>query len=63
VVDVLRANDAYLVELETDDSVPHEPHRSWGTYRVVERATARVCFATRNRDKSFGVFEYLAQGK
>jgi hypothetical protein len=60
-VEVLRENPYYLVELDEDTSLEHQPHRSWGTYRVVERASKRVIYSTPNRDKSFGVFEYLAQ--
>ena len=61
MIEVLRENDVYVVELETDDSEPHEPHRSWGTYRVIDRRSTQVLFETTNRDKSFVVFEYLSR--
>ena len=58
---VLRESPDYLVELEEDTSQDHQPHKSWGIYRVIKRRTKQVMFSTSNRDKSFGVFEYLIQ--
>jgi len=58
---VLLENALYSVELDENSFEEHVPHKSWGTYRVIDRSTARLLFKTPNRDKSFGVFEYLAQ--
>jgi hypothetical protein len=59
MMEVLKENARYQVGLDEDSSVTHLPHRSWGTYRVVDRK-ANVLFETANRDKAFGVFEYLS---
>jgi hypothetical protein len=61
MTEVLRENRLYRVELDEDTSQEHLPHRSWGTYRVVDRNNTRVLFSTANRDKSFGVFEFCTQ--
>ena len=61
MADVLRENRLYLVELDEDSTIEHLPHRSWGTYRVVERKTNRALFSSANRDKSFGVFEFVSR--
>ena len=61
MIEILRETPDYLLELEKDTSHEHQPHRSWGTYRVVNRHRKQVIFSTPNRDKSFGVFEYLFQ--
>jgi hypothetical protein len=62
MLEVLRENSYYAVELEKDDFEEHQPHKSWGTYRVVDRRNTRALFTTQNRDKSLGVFEYLTLG-
>lgn len=61
MIKILRKNSGYSVELHEDTGRIHQPHRSWGIYRVIEAARGRVIFATPNRDKSLGVFEYLTQ--
>jgi hypothetical protein len=61
LAEVLRENRLYVVELEEDNTTEHLPHRSWGTYRVVDRKSQRVLFSTPNRDKSFGVFEFATR--
>ena len=58
--EILRSNKAYQVELEEEVSQTHLPHRSWGTYRVIDERRAQVVFETTNRDKAFGVYEYLS---
>jgi hypothetical protein len=61
MIEVLRENNLYRVELDEDTSQSHLPHRSWGTYRIVDRRTAEVIFESPNRDKAFGVFEFVTQ--
>jgi hypothetical protein len=58
--EVLKENGRYRVDLDEDISTTHVPHKSWGTYRVLDRQNSRVLFKTANRDKAFGVFEYLS---
>ena len=58
---VLRENRLYMVDLDEDTTQDHLPHRSWGTYRVVDRTEAQVLFTTANRDKAFGVFEFVTR--
>jgi hypothetical protein len=60
VNEILRRNKLYQVELEEDTSLIHLPHRSWGTYRVIDARRAQVVFESANRDKAFGVYEYLS---
>jgi hypothetical protein len=61
MIEVLRENESYLVQLDADSLQVHTPHSSWGTYRVLDRTHGHILFETANRDKSFGVFEYLSQ--
>jgi len=58
-MDVLRESASHRVELDEDTAKLHQPHKSWGTYRVVDIRTAEVIFATPNRDKAIGVYEFL----
>ncbi len=60
-MDVLRENASHRVELDEDTAQLHQPHKSWGTYRVVDIRTAEVIFASPNRDKAIGVYEFLMQ--
>jgi hypothetical protein len=58
----LRQGHCYLVELAPDTFAAADlsaRHMSRGTYRVIERSTGKVVFQTVNRDKSYGVLEYL----
>lgn len=59
MLEVLRESASHWVELDEDTSQVHQPHRSWGTYRVVDRRSGKVVFSTPNRDKAFGAFELL----
>lgn len=61
MIRVLKANPLYRVEL--DDSAPPPPRalRSSGLHRVVEVKSGQLLFETWNRDKSYGVFEYLTR--
>jgi hypothetical protein len=61
MTELLRENRLYMVELDQDTSQDHLPHRSWGTYKVLDRTSTRVLYITANRDKSFGVFEFVSQ--
>ena len=61
MIEVLRENTLCQMELDEDTSKTHLPHRSWGTYRVVDRRKAQVLFESPNRDKAFGVYEYLSR--
>ena len=38
MIEILRDSRLYSVELDEDTSQEHLPHKSWGTYRVVDRA-------------------------
>lgn len=60
MIEVLKENSRFRVELDEDTSQTHLPHKSWGTYRVVDHKKAQVLFMSPNRDKAFGVFEYLS---
>ena len=60
MTECLAENEAYRVELDVNDAEEHVPHKSWGMYRVVELRSRKDLFATRNRDKALGVFEYLS---
>ena len=58
----LRQGRCFLVELEPDAFAAADQsarHMSRGTYRVIERSSGRTVFQTVNRDKSYGVLEYL----
>jgi hypothetical protein len=59
VPETLRESGSHRVELDEDTAEVHYAHRSWGTYRVIDVKTQQVVFASPNRDKAFGVFEYL----
>ena len=59
MLEVLRESASHRVELDEDTSQVHQPHKSWGTYRVVNVRTGEVVFTSPNRDKAFGVFELL----
>lgn len=61
MLEVLRENSRYRVELDEDASSTHVPHKSWGTYRVVEAGKPAPAFESPNRDKAFGVYEYLSR--
>jgi hypothetical protein len=61
MIQVPRENRLYRVELDECAPTPPRAHRSLGLYRVVERGSGRLLFETPNRDKSFGVFEYLTK--
>jgi hypothetical protein len=62
-MEVLRENTTHRVELIRDTTELHQPHRSLGIYRVVNLSTSEVVFSTPNRDKSFGVLEFLSQSQ
>lgn len=61
MIEVLRENTIYRVELDEDTSQIHLPHRSWGAYRVVNRSKNEVLFESPNRDKAYGVYEFLSR--
>ncbi len=60
MIEVLRTNSLYQVELDEDTSRAHIPHTSLGKYRVLNLTRPQILFETRNRDKAFGVYEYLS---
>ncbi|HZQ48675.1 MAG TPA: hypothetical protein VFB69_00005 [Candidatus Dormibacteraeota bacterium] len=59
MAEILRQSASHRVELDEDVSVVHQPHKSWGTYRVIDAMNDTLLFESPNRDKAFGVFEYL----
>ena len=59
-MEVLRQNATHRVVLVRDTAQLHQAHHSLGTYRVVDIRSNVVVFRTANRDKAFGVFEFLS---
>jgi hypothetical protein len=61
VIEVLKTNASYRVELDEDVTREHLPHKSWGIYRVIRAANSETVYEGPNRDKAFGVYEYLSR--
>jgi hypothetical protein len=59
MIRVLKENPLYRVELDDSVPPPTSAFRSSGLHRVVEVKSGLLLFETWNRDKSYGVFEYL----